>query len=476
MVIMTPQRILIIEDEADLRNVLGMLLKELGYEVETATDGQDGLEAIERERFDFILCDIRMPRMDGMAFLKAANGRLEGIPVVMMSAYGTVDTAIEAMKLGAYDYITKPFKTDEVLLTLRKAEERERLKTENIRLRNHIQRIEKSYNFCNIAAKSKAMQSVIDLIKKVADYKTTVLITGESGTGKELVARAIHFNGCRRTGTLVSVNCGGIPETLLESELFGYKQGAFTDAYQDKPGRFEEAHAGTMFLDEIGELPLSLQVKLLRVLQDEEITPLGATGVRKVDVRVIAATARDLGDEIKEGRFREDLYYRINVVTIHLPPLRERLEDIPLLAGHFLALFNERLKRNIKGISVAVMERFMTYPWPGNVRELENVIERAILLAPGDTLELSDLPPGLREEEHRPLSAILPKGISSIKKATRMIEQVLIERALERTKGNKTQAAKILEISHRALLYKLKEHDQGQTRPGNENYEKIAES
>lgn len=473
---MIPQRVLIIEDEADIRNILGELLRRVGYEVETAADGQDGLGAIERERFDFILCDIRMPRMDGMSFLKAAIDHLKETPVIMMSAYGTVDTAIEAMKLGAYDFISKPFKTDEVLLTLRKAEERERLKTENIRLKNHIQRIEKSYKFCNFVAKSKAMQSVFDLIKKVADYKTTVLITGESGTGKELVARAIHFNGSRHSGPLVSVNCGGIPETLLESELFGYKQGAFTDAHQDKAGRFEEAHAGTIFLDEIGELPLSLQVKLLRVLQDEEITPLGATGVMKVDVRVITATARDLGDEIKEGRFREALYYRINVVTIYLPPLRERLEDIPLLVEHFLALFNERLKRDIKGISPAAMERFMTYLWPGNVRELENVIERAVLLAPGDTLGLSDLPPALREEELRPLSEILPNGISSIKKATRMIEQELIERALERSNGNRTQAAKILEISHRALLYKLKEHGLGQTRPGNENYEKIAES
>jgi len=468
------KRILLIDDEADIRNILGELLREVGYTVETATDGQDGLEAIERESFDFILCDIRMPRMDGMAFLKAANGSLKETPVIMMSAYGTVDTAIEAMKLGAYDYISKPFKVDEVLLTLRKAEERERLKTENIHLKSHIQRIEKSYYFSNIVAKSEAMQSVFDLIKKVANHKTTVLITGESGTGKELIARAIHFNGSRRSAPLVSINCGGIPETLLESELFGYKQGAFTDASQDKAGRFEEAHAGTIFLDEIGELPLSLQVKLLRVLQDEEITPLGGTGARKVNVRVIAATARDLIDEIKEEHFREDLYYRINVVTIHLPPLRERLEDIPLLAEHFLGLFNERLKRDIKGISQAAMERFMTYPWPGNVRELENVIERAILLAPGDTLELSDIPPALREEDLRPLSAILPKGISSIKKATRMIEQVLIDRALERTNGNKTQAAKILEISHRALLYKLKEHDQAQEKSGNEDYEKIA--
>ncbi|UCF73758.1 MAG: sigma-54-dependent Fis family transcriptional regulator, partial [Deltaproteobacteria bacterium] len=279
---MTTKRILIIEDEVNMRHMLEVLLRRSGYEIKTAADGQEGLEVIEKEGFHFILCDIKMPRMDGMTFLRSATDKLKGSTVIMMSAYGTVDTAIEAMKLGAYDYISKPFKTDEVLLTLKKAEEREGLKSENLRLKDQIQRIEKCYNFSNMVAKSKAMQSVFDLIKKVADYKTTVLITGESGTGKELIARAIHFNGSRHGGPLVSINCGGIPETLLESELFGYKKGAFTDAKQDKPGRFAEAERGTLFLDEIGELPLSLQVKLLRVLQEEEITPLGSTGTKKV--------------------------------------------------------------------------------------------------------------------------------------------------------------------------------------------------
>ena len=454
---MRTKKILIIEDEANMRHMLEVLLGKSGYEVKTAANGQEGLDAIEKERFHFILCDIKMPLMDGMTFLKSAKEKLIDTTVIMMSAYGTVDTAIEAMKLGAYDYISKPFKTDEVLLTLKKAEERERLKSENLRLKDQIQRIEKIYNFSNIIAKSKEMQSVFDLIKKVADYKTTVLITGESGTGKELIARAIHFNGSRHNNALISINCGGIPETLLESELFGYKKGAFTDAWRDKTGRFEEAHNGTIFLDEIGELPLSLQVKLLRVLQEEEITPLGSTGIKKVDVRVIAATAKDLAEEIKKGQFREDLYYRINVVNIFLPPLRERVEDIPLLTENFVSLFNTKLKKNITGISSKVMEQFMTYPWPGNVRELENVIERSILLAPGNTLEMSDLPPTLNPDLS-PTSALTPEGISSIKEASRIVEKELIERALSKTGGNRTKSAKILEISRPILISKIKEY------------------
>ncbi len=457
---MTIKRILIIEDEANMRHMLEVLLRKANYEVKAAADGQEGLEVIEREGFHFILCDIKMPRMDGMAFLKSATDKLKDTTVIMMSAFGTVDTAIEAMKLGAYDYINKPFKTDEVLLTLKKAEEREGLKSENLKLRDQIQRIEKSYTFSNIVAKSKAMQSIFDLINKVADYKTTVLITGESGTGKELIARAIHFNGSRHNGPLVSINCGGIPETLLESELFGYKKGAFTDAWKDKIGRFEEAHNGTIFLDEIGELPTSLQIKLLRVLQGEEITPLGSTGTKKVDVRVIAATAKDLGQEIEKGHFRFDLYYRINVVNIYLPSLRERTEDIPLLTEHFVRLFNTKLKKDIKGVSPGVMERLMTYPWPGNVRELENVIERAILLAPGNTLEISDLPPTLKGD-YSLSSDHVPEGISSIKAASRILEKELIERALRKTGGNRTKAAKMLEISRPILISRIKEYGLG---------------
>ena len=458
---MTKKRILIIEDEANMRHMLEVLLKKSDYGVTLVADGQEGLEAVERGQYDFILCDIKMPRMDGMAFLKSAAETLGDTPVIMMSAYGTVDTAIEAMKLGAYDYISKPFKPDEVLLTLKKAEEREGLKSENVKLKDQIQRIEQSYTFSNIVAKSKAMQSVFDLIKKVADYQTTVLVQGESGTGKELVARAIHFNGSRRNGPLVSINCGGIPETLLESEMFGYKKGAFTDAWQDKKGHFEEADKGTIFLDEIGELPPSLQIKLLRVLQEEEITPLGSTTTKRVDVRVIAATAKDLAQEIKSTLFREDLYYRINVVTIYLPPLRERREDIPLLTDHFIKKFNAKLKKNIKGVSSEVMEQFMIHRWPGNVRELENVIERAIILAPGNVLEMADLPPDLKAARF-PTGGLTREGISSIKVATRMIEKTLIERALAKTGGNKSQAARMLEISRPILLTKIKEYELGQ--------------
>jgi len=457
---MTKKRILIIEDEANMRHMLGVLLKRAGYEVKTVADGQEGLEALEGGGFHFILCDIKMPRMDGMAFLKSAADTVKDTPVIMISAYGTVDTAIEAMKLGAYDYISKPFKTDEVLLTLKKAEERERLKEENLRLQDRIRKIEQKYSFGNIVARSESMARVFDLVRSVADHKTTVLITGESGTGKELIARAIHHNGNRSAGPMVCINCGGIPENLLESELFGYKRGAFTDATRDKIGHFEEADAGTIFLDEIGELPLSLQVKLLRVLQEEEITPLGGVGSKKIDVRVIAATSKDLSKEVGEQRFREDLFYRINVMTIHLPPLRERRGDIPLLIGYFIDIFNKKLKKNIEGLSSEAMPVLMGYSWPGNIRELENLIERAILLAKGRWITPAELPSSITSD-HGIASSADPEHTLSIKQASRRLEHNLIQKALELTSGNRSKAAKMLEISHKALLYKIKEYGLG---------------
>jgi len=457
---MTAKRILIIEDEANMRHMLEVLLRRSGYQVKTAADGQEALEAIEGEAFRFILCDIKMPRMDGMAFLKSAADRLSDATVIMMSAYGTVDTAIEAMKLGAYDYISKPFKTDEVLLSLKKAEERERLKEENLRLQDRIRKIEQKYSFGNIVARSESMARVFDLVSKVADYKTTVLITGESGTGKELIARAIHHNGGRAAGPMVSINCGGIPDTLLESELFGYKKGAFTDAVRDKKGHFEEADGGSIFLDEIGELPLSLQVKLLRVLQEEEITPLGGVGSRKIDVRVIAATSKDLQKEVAEGRFREDLFYRINVMTIHLPPLRDRRGDIPLLIGYFIDLLNKKLNKNIEGLSSESMPLLMAYSWPGNVRELENLIERAILLAKGRWITPAELPSSITSDHAIPASAH-PEDTISIKKASRRLERDLIRKALELTGGNRSRAAKMLEISRPMLISKIKEYKLG---------------
>jgi len=455
---MSGNRVLVIDDEKNMRHMLQIMLNKAGYMAETASDGLDGLEKMGEEEFDVILCDLRMPKMDGMTFLKKAHEKYAGKTFIMMSAFGNMDDALEAMKIGAYDYISKPFKTDEVLLTLKKAEERERLKAENIRLQKKISQIEQRYSFGNIVARSEAMRHVFDLVRKVADHKTTVLITGESGTGKDLIAGAIHHNGMRASAPMVSINCGGIPENLLESELFGYKRGAFTDAVRDKPGRFEEANGGTVFLDEIGELPLPLQVKLLRVLQEEELTPLGGVGSRKIDVRVIAATSKDLRKEIEEGRFREDLFYRINVMAIHLPPLRERRGDIPLLVGYFIDMFNKKLHKDLEGLSSETMPILMGYSWPGNIRELENVIERAVLLAKGRWVTPEDLPAHVTSDAVF-TPTVLPEDSLSVRKASNRLERDLIQKALELTGGNRSQAAKILEISRPKLLARIKEYD-----------------
>ena len=450
------RRILVIDDEINMRHMLKVMLEREEYSVSCAEDGLTALELMEQEAFDYILCDIRMPNMDGMAFLMKAREKYPEKTYIMMSAYGTVDTALEAIKRGAYDYISKPFKTDEVLLTLKKAEERERLKTENINLRQKMEKIQNKYSFDSIVAKSEAMAKVFDLVAKVAEHKTTVLITGESGTGKELIARSIHTNSRQKDGPMVSINCGGIPENLLESELFGYKKGAFTDATRDKPGRFDEAHKGTLFLDEIGELPFPLQVKLLRVLQEEEITPLGGSGARKVDVRIIAATSKDLAQEVKRGNFREELYYRINVWRIHLPPLRERKGDLSLLTGYFVDQFNKKLGKSVDGLSSHAMGVIMDYHWPGNVRQLENTIERAVLLAGGRWITPEDLPSNLMKNR-KSLESIDGSEELSIKLATRRLQRDYITKALRRTAGNKTQAAKLLEISRPMLISKIKE-------------------
>jgi two-component system response regulator AtoC len=450
------KRLLVVDDEENMRHMLSVMLRKTGYTVDTASDGLEAMEALAKTHYDFILCDIKMPRMDGMAFLKAARDRIEDSTVIVMSAYGNIDTAIEAMKLGAYDYISKPFKSDEVYLTLKKAEERENLRRENLRLRERIREFSRENLFGNMIGKSKAMQSVFDLAEKVARYDTTVLITGESGTGKELIARGIHFHGQRAKEPLVPVNCGGIPENLLESELFGYKKGAFTGADRDKKGLFEEAQGGSIFLDEIGELPLALQVKLLRVLQENEIRPVGDAKTRKIDVRVIAATAKDLEEEMQRGAFREDLFYRVNVMPIRLPPLRERMEDVPLLCQHFIERFEQRLGKDVAEIAPATMAVLMKHVWPGNVRELENIIERAVVLTEGPILLPEHLPP----EIHSTLSQPAPLGNAvqgySLKAAQRVIEEKLIIKALQETGGNRTQAAKLLEISHPSLLSKIK--------------------
>jgi len=448
------RRVLVVDDEENIRLVLRTLLKKNDYQVEAAESAEIALEQLERFDPDFVLADVRMSGMTGIELCTELKARSSLATVILMSAYGSVDLAIEAMKAGAYDYISKPFKQDEVLLALTKAEERESLRRENRALKAAMR---KEQTVHGILGKSEAIGKVFSTIGKVAEYKTTVLIQGESGTGKELVARALHDGSSRKNKAFIPINCGAIPETLLESELFGHKKGAFTDAHADKKGLFAEAHQGSLFLDEIGELPLSLQVKLLRVLQEGCVRPLGATRDQEVDVRVIAATVRDLQREVQEGRFREDLYYRLNVLQINVPPLRDRRDDIMLLVEHFIERNNSRLGTQIRDLDQRARKLLLDYPWPGNVRELENTIERAVVLAEGDTLTVADLPERMREPAD-PVAASLANGELSIKKTARFMEETLIRRALEKTGGNRTAAAKLLELSHRALLYKIKDY------------------
>jgi two-component system response regulator AtoC len=462
---MIEENILVIDDEEGMRHVLTVMLEKQGYKVYTAPDGEAGLNLVKEHEFAAIFCDIKMPRMDGTQFLKeviklqddtAAPDSIKELPtIIMMSAYGTIDSAIESMKLGAYDYISKPFKKDEIILTLKKAIERERLKKENEFLRT---KMKDEYILNNIIGKSDEMQKLFLSINKVAEHKSTVLIIGESGTGKELIAKAVHENSDRKGKPFVTVNCGAIPENLLESELFGHKKGAFTDATEDKKGLFEEAQSGSIFLDEIGEMPQHVQVKLLRVLQDGEIRRLGDTKPIATDARIIAATLKDLSESAKDGTFRQDLYYRLNVFCIKVPPLRERLEDIPMLIEHYIDHYNYSLNKSIKRLDKEVMKKFLAHPWPGNVRELKNMLESSMIMATGNTITLSDLPKEFLEAELT-VDSLMGKNELSIKAASKKFEKELIVRALRDTKGNKTAAAKLLEISHKALLYKLKEYE-----------------
>ena len=454
---MTPERksILVVDDEENLRHMLKVVLTKLGYRVELACDGVEALEKGAAFGYSFILCDIRMPAMDGRTFLtRYARAGLAGT-VIMMSAYGSVEDAIDCMKLGAYDYISKPFNSDEISLVLKKAEERERLKDENRRLREEVVR---GFSFGNIVSRSAKMAEIFDLLRKLSAHKTTVLILGESGTGKELIAKGLHYHGARKDAQFVAVNCGAIPATLLESELFGHVKGAFTDAGQDKAGLFELAHGGTLFLDEIAEMPLPLQVKLLRVLQEEEIRRVGAGSSRKVNVRVVSATSKDLVAEVAAGRFREDLYFRLNVFTISLPPLRERIEDVPLLVDHFLEKHGGRMGITDVRPSQEALRTLVLHDWPGNVRELENCIERGLVLCEGGILGADSLPEAVRRGAGPGRRGPASPESLSIKKGAQELERGLICRALEQTGGNRTHAAKLLEISHRALLYKLKEY------------------
>jgi two-component system response regulator AtoC len=448
------RQVLVVDDEENIRLFLHTLLEKKGYSVRTAASAERALELATEAVPDFLLCDVKLPGMSGIDLCRDLRARLPQVTVIMMSAYGSVELALEAVRVGAYDYIGKPFKQDEVLFALAKAEEHERLLRENRALRAAAHG---DVELPELLGKSAAMQRVFRLIAKVAEYRTTVLIQGESGTGKELVARALHRQSPRRDKPFVAINCGAIPDTLMESELFGHKRGAFTDAHADKPGIFQEANGGTLFLDEIGELTLTLQVKLLRVLQESVVRPLGGTKDISVDVRVIAASVRDLAKEAAQGRFREDLFYRLNVLQIVVPPLRERNEDVAILIDHFIARNNEQLGTRIRGIDARAKKLLLNYHWPGNVRELENLIERAVVLSEGEVLTPDDIPDRLQKPEDSMANA-LSSGELSIKKANRQIEEALIRKALEKTRGNRTAAARLLEISHRALLYKIKDY------------------
>jgi nitrogen regulation protein NR(I) len=467
MMLPEKKQILVVDDEANLRRVLTAQLSRDGYEVHTAPDGEAGLSVLREHHIDLVITDLRMPKLDGMELLRQALRVDPELPVVILTAHGTVDNAVEALKTGAFDYITKPFDQAEVRTIVRKA-----LRTRDLAgaEATREEAPEGAGARFGIIGESEAIVSVYDILDRVADTPTTVLITGESGTGKELVARALHENSSRKERPFIKVNCAAIPKDLMESELFGYERGAFTGAVSSKPGRFELASGGTLFLDEIAEIPVEMQVKLLRVLQESEFERVGGIKTIRVDVRLVAATNRDLKREIGQGAFREDLFYRLNVVPIALPALRDRLGDIPLIGQHFIDKFNARLKKNIVGIETEAMERLVAYPWPGNIRELENVLERAVLFCDTNSIRLIDLPLEVREgvasgsQRTTPAPAAELKdsigadGLKEqVKAAMSRLERELIVRALDQTGGNVTHAARLLKISRKGLQLKMKE-------------------
>ena len=448
---MEPIRIVVVDDESAQRELIGGFLRKQGHEIFLAASGPEALTHVRDRQVDLVLSDCRMPGMSGPELLLGIKAVNPEIPLILMTAYGTVETAVEAMKNGAADYLTKPLDLEELLVRLARVTEQTRLRSE---VRDLQQRLVERHRLEGIIGESGWMQEVLALVKRVAPSNATVLIRGESGTGKELIARAIHHNSRRASGPLVSLNCAALPEQLLESELFGHERGAFTGAVAQRKGRFEAADGGSIFLDEIGDLSSTLQVKLLRVLQEREFERVGGTRTIAVDVRVLAATHRDLEQAMREESFREDLYYRLNVVAIQIPPLRERREDIPLLLDHFLRKFAEKNRRDVTGLTAAARDALLKYDYPGNVRELENLVERAVLLCRGQVIDLEDLPatahPGQRSAG-QPLPRDLPGVLADI-------ERQAIESALARSGGIQTQAAEALGISERVLRYKMKKY------------------
>lgn len=451
---MAGEKILIVDDEEGMRRLLARVLSREGYEANAVGGGAEALQLIAAEKYDLVITDIKMPGMGGLELLQEIKSYDPALPIIVITAYGTVESAVQALRSGAYDYITKPFETDEIKLTVAKAFERERLIAENRYLH---QELEGRYSFSGIVGSSPGMRRVFDISGSVAGSNANVLITGESGTGKELIARSIHFNSARKEKPFIVLNCAALPETLLESELFGHERGAFSGAIATKKGRFELAHQGTLFIDEVGEMTLTAQVKLLRVLQEHEFERVGGTRTIQSDVRIVAATNKDLEEQVKRGAFREDLFYRLNVVNIHVPPLRERREDIEPLARHFLEKFARETGKKIDQIAPRALSSLLAYEWPGNVRELQNAVERAVVLVRGNVITPRDLPQGMQGEDQICLE--LPERGGSLTEILEDLERQLIIQTLRREKGSQTRAATALGIKRTTLRYKMEKYN-----------------
>ncbi|MDY6843874.1 MAG: sigma-54 dependent transcriptional regulator [Thermodesulfobacteriota bacterium] len=451
-------KILVVDDEQSMREFLEIMLTKEGYEVITATGGEEAIDLCRKETYDLVLTDIKMPKVNGFAVLKEVVSK---IPVIMITAFGSLESAIDSMKKGAYDYITKPFNVEEIKLVIKKALEKSGLERENVILKAQLK---DKNQYGDIVGASPEMVRIFDLIPRLADTKTNILIMGESGTGKELVARAVHYNSARKDKPFITINCGGVQETLLESELFGHKKGSFTGALYNKIGLFEAAMGGSIFLDEVGDLPLSTQVKLLRVVQEKSFKPLGETKEIHVDVRIISATNRNLEEEVIAGNFREDLFYRIAVIPIKIPPLRERREDIKILANHFLEKYCKELEKDIKRISRYALEELMNYNFPGNVRELENIIERSVALETSNIILPESLTLSLAKRGHSKQETVpqqIPAHGLNLDDEIGKVEKDLILSALAKAKGVRKKAAELLNISFRSMLYRLEKHGIG---------------
>ena len=463
-------RILVVDNEKSMREMLTIALEKEGYDVETARNGEVAVELVEKDTFDVVITDINMPRSNGIDVLDAVNRVRPGTPVIMMTGYASPETAVETMKKGAYDYITKPFNMEDFKLIIRNASEKKQLTEENTYLKYALK---DKYQFGNIIGKNEGMRKVFEYIEKVSHSNATVLVGGESGTGKELVAKALHYNSPRKNYPFISINCGAMPENLLESELFGHEKGAFTSADSTKTGLMEVANKGTFFLDEVYDAPLTIQVKLLRVLQEREITRVGGTKPIKVDLRIIAATNRDLAEGVKEKVFREDLYYRLKVIAIELPPLRKRKEDIPLLVQHFINKYNEQHDKGhkIQGIDSDALKCLENYEWPGNIRELENTIERAVVLETNDLIGISSLPEEIFQAPS-PADNLIPSiegdDPVDLEKTLDNIEKSMLLGALSKSDGMINKAAKLLNLSFRSMRYRVKKHNINAKSEGNE--------